>query len=262
MWGYGNLGGRSTLRVYASASVGALPATARNGDIGIITSDAITSFFVDNDALASPAEGMVQIETTISNGAPVQLIPTVKIYPLRATQYLSSVWVYKDMRVRYGDAWVMPAAYLYYQGTHYTAFTGGMQARAWAQTSAFTSPTAPTITLGASSFTMELSGALKSGVYEILSDINLTNYTTLRLFAKTTANNANTYARLGVSTRSNTYWETGATGVTNITSGETWTAYNLDVSAMNGSYDVYVGISVGGAGSAVSLEASYLMLIP
>ena len=109
---------------------------------------------------------------------------------------------------------------LYDNGDENTSVTGGWQSRAWKEESGDTA-TAPTLTKGTDKMTIYLtsSGTYRSGVVEVINDIDFSKYTTLSItYSATTGTESvgTTTANLCVSNRSDTLSKTNRKVLKNI----------------------------------------------
>lgn len=124
--------GGSALKVISAASAAALPTTAAEGTIAVITDTPITSFEIGFLVPAVPKEGMVYLSESNVSNVPVNVAKDPNIaylYPTGCSQYVGDAWTIKDFRIRKNKEWVTPRTYLYNAGNQYTAVTGGWKAR-------------------------------------------------------------------------------------------------------------------------------------
>ena len=96
------------LRVAAYSSSGSLPASAKVGDIAIITSTAIGKTNFIGTQPSDPVAGDVWIKGTSSSlvYVTVKSNPLFVIYPMLAYQYNGSAWALKPIYVFVSTSWV------------------------------------------------------------------------------------------------------------------------------------------------------------
>lgn len=157
-------------------------------------------------------------------------------------------------------------SWLYNLGNEYVGRTGGWSSRGWRGTSGTKAMATASLTKNADHMLLAGSGTNYGDfVAEIVTDINLTSYTTLTIVLNNVAINTNAVAgntvKAAVVPRASTYW---------ITSGLAFAAYadtlstnqsrDIDVSALNGSYDIVVGVyNSKAAGCQVKVVSAFLV---
>jgi len=244
-------GGGAKMKIYTAAALGSLPAGVV-GDIGIITTQAIGKIYVGNETVSSPAENDIILNTTHkNNGCPITLSTgarTIYVYLYRCTQYSGGVWVVRVLYVKTASAWTAPYAYLYILNQEFEAFTGGFQKRAWGATSGIAGvPTTLTLTKNSDHMLLVGSGTDYSAwVVEVISNIDLTNFSTLAAIINNVAintRNANQTVRLTVVPRGSAYWVTSQVGqALFLDSTGVDQTQSINVESLNGSYDILIGI--------------------
>ena len=153
--------------------------------------------------------------------------------------------------------------WLYKLGNEYTAVTGGWQARAWTGNGSIWNAKAPGLTKNAGSMTVSMPDkyvAGKSGVVEIINNVDLTNFTTLRVKVN--------YSLGGIVSGSGGYQRIYLVCAANRSASNNWTSssiykalslvqthtstststasnvtYTLDVSGVNEAVDVFFGLA-------------------
>lgn len=122
-------GGGSSLnfKVIAVASESALPSSAAENTIAVITTTAITSYVFSSSAPTSPAEGMVWFATGTASTVGFNAVKKngLWVYPTGCQQYVSGTWVTKTAKTYKSGAWVEWRLYLYNAGDECTDITGG-----------------------------------------------------------------------------------------------------------------------------------------
>nr|DAL48021.1 MAG TPA_asm: hypothetical protein [Caudoviricetes sp.] len=125
-------GGGSDLnfKVIAVASESALPTSAAENTIAVITTTPITSYVFSSTAPTSPTEGMVWALTDKSSIAAFNAIRRngLWVYPLSCQQYISGAWIEKNAKSYLNGAWSDWWDGSYYKpGNQEIFITGGWQ---------------------------------------------------------------------------------------------------------------------------------------
>ena len=130
IFGYPIMGGGSDLnfKVIAVASESALPSTAAENTIAVITTAPITSYVFSSSVPTSPAEGMVWFATGTASTVGFNAVKKngLWVYPTGCQQYVSGAWVAKTAKTYRDGAWVEWTTYLYNHGIINTDVTGGL----------------------------------------------------------------------------------------------------------------------------------------
>ena len=174
----GGAGLRLKLAIYAS--VLALPATADDGAIAVVSATAIGSIAMDKAAPATAAEGDLWLNTAAVGSVAIVLSskPLIYGYPSAAMQYIGGAWVAVRAYV-YHSAWHELRTWLYEDGNAH-AENGG----AWSTES----PAYGTVTYGATYITSASSVATFANTVTKQNNIDITPYSQLKaLIQKTTA---------------------------------------------------------------------------
>lgn len=125
--------------------------------------------------------------------------------------------------------------YLYNHGDECTDLTGGWQSRALKGNDGSIAAKAPTLTKGTNSMTIQWIGS-GSGVCEIIKDVDLTAYSSIKWNGTfTPSGNNNIGTKVSVIKRSSSYWYTNSAAFANIS------AKSLDISSLTGAYDIVIG---------------------
>lgn len=108
-----------------SALNGTVP---ENNTIGVVTTTAVTEWYIGRKAPSNPAEGTLWVETGNSNHTlSVVRDADIIVDPLAAHQYLSGKWESKTAKT-YSNRWIAwpePIVYLFKDGNQNTTITGG-----------------------------------------------------------------------------------------------------------------------------------------
>lgn len=273
-WGKINLttsGGTTyNYKITAYESSGDIPSSDTANAIAVVTSTAIPA--IDSGGIiwkatqptvrtnGSPlVTGDVWIIESYTSNVPFVAVNGIYVYAIGCFQWDGSAWIERVAKCYNGSAWVYIYLHLYYLTNQCASVTGGWQARAWA---AFSSTTAlaPNITVGSDNVLIYYSSNTnKGGVYEILSDVDLTPFSTLRFDGYSNVN-ANNFVRLVVVQRTSTYWVTSALSNTSIPTTRGY--LDVDISGINSSCDVLIGVYVTGTAGAPLAYMYSLRLIP
>lgn len=235
IFGYPIMGGGGSdlnFKVIAVASESALPTSAAENTIAVITTAPITSYVFSSTAPTSPAEGMVWFATGTASTVGFNAVKKngLWVYPTGCQQYVSGTWVSKTAKTYRDSAWADWVTYLFNHGLAGYTFGSGKGGY----------------------------GAENQGVATILSDALALNvsgpgcviamYTTQKanfsgvnyLTAKGGKRQDNqNETRMVVSTSTGDVFLNGHVAYLTIGYGPTDVDWKLDVSALNGEY--YVG---------------------
>lgn len=120
-------GGGVTAEAYESED--ALPSSATDGEIAVISSTAVGEVYVQNEEPGEPQEGDVWVTFVIAGNVPV-VAGNVTIYPMKAFQYIDGVWASVDMKMYKDGEWVAGAVdtVIYMPGNEAEDITGGWEA--------------------------------------------------------------------------------------------------------------------------------------
>lgn len=120
-------GGGSDLnyKVIAVASESALPSSAAENTIAVITTTPITSYVFSATAPTSPTEGMVWFATGTASTVGFNAIKRngLWVYPTGCQQYVSGAWVTKTAKTYRDGAWADWDIVLYSSGKQYVPWT-------------------------------------------------------------------------------------------------------------------------------------------
>lgn len=131
IFGYPIMGGGGSnlnFKVISVASESALPSSAAENTIAVITTTAITSYVFASSAPTSPAEGMVWFATGTASAVGFNAIKRngLWVYPTGCQQYVSGAWVSKTAKTYRDGAWVdWWDGYYYKDGNQEIVVTGG-----------------------------------------------------------------------------------------------------------------------------------------
>lgn len=224
------------------------PETAKDNTIWVDTDAEITSWVFSATQPETAAEGMVWISTGTSSAVEFNALKKngIMVYPIAAKQYVSGAWVDKTAKSYQNGKWVewVPQNYLFYYGRQRYAW----QTRGWTMSQYGFSAKTPTATEnsdGSVTISMSYSSTKYSGVYEIAEDFDLTNYNTLTI--DETHNHLGYY--LAVVNRNATYCYEDSVAVANLDDSNT-----LDISSLNGKYDIVIIIRVGQSGEGTTAK--------
>lgn len=180
------LGGGANLNfsVKAYASESALPTTAEENEIAVITSTAITDF-IFTKANGPVVNGRVLFFYDLSSSVYFNALKKnyLWVYLGNCKQYINNALVNLDAFIYKSGAWTQFSSSwngeLYNAGNEYTSITGGWAAKAMDAGSG-ASTYLPTITRNTSNIVFTASGGNNGGAVYLANKIDLTNYSTLR----------------------------------------------------------------------------------
>jgi len=122
----GGLGGGEAVKLLTVGSMDALPISAKENTLALVTTVAPGTIRLAHAAPDSPAEGDVWIMTSASGTRALQLgrKNLLTTYLVRGYQYVSGAWAVKDLYLRSGGAWQNMYTYLYSRGTEFVTAHG------------------------------------------------------------------------------------------------------------------------------------------
>ena len=195
---------------------------------------------------ADAKEGTVWFPTGISSDAEFNALKKngIQICPMSAKQKIGGTWVDKPTEVYQNSEWkpTIGLGVLYENGNENDGLTGGWSARVWKITSAWTGSGTATLTRYADHLTVTYRGSMCSAVAEPMRDIDLTNYSTLEI----TARSSNDAGRLYITRREGQYVETHMAAA-KMDIGDVKQTRNFDISGLSGFYDIAVCVLNGQA---------------
>ncbi len=228
IFGYPIMGGGGSdlnFKVIAVASESALPTSAAENTIAVITTAAITSYVFSSTAPTPPAEGMVWFATGTNSTVGFNAVKKngLWVYPTGCQQYVSGAWVSKTAKTYNSGAWVdWWNGDLYNSGNEYDAVTGG-----WGSSGS--------VTKNATSITVTGSSTFPTAYTD--NKIDLSRYSTLAI--NITANKKVQYGiTLAVGTKK--IYATDASRIAYLDSDMVVGINMLDVSAITGAYYIQV----------------------
>lgn len=237
----GGGGGSLNFKVVAVASEAALPTTAKENTIAVITDTAITSWVFSSAAPETPSAGMVWIKTGTDSAVSFNAVKKngLWVYPSGVQQYIGGEWVDKTAKTWQDGAWAdWWDGEMYTPGNEQIAHTGGWIAEGRLFNSAAVGgAVAPTITRGAASLKGEI-GSSGSGVVRTANAIDMTSYSTLNYYGVMSANGS--WMKLFLDTATTGYWNAPPFSI-NGTGGDA-KLYTLDISAATGAYYINFGL--------------------
>lgn len=237
--------GGLNFEVKAYASESALPASASENSIAILTTDEMSSWVMSPAEPESPAEGMVWMLTGASSAVGFNAITenALQIYPLSASQYRSGSWVNVNAKSFQNGSWVdwwIPGT-LFFEGIDGTDLTGGWKSYDWSAGSGYTKIT-ETIEITADGMSVDLDTATHTNHSTFIGTTNmidLTDYSLLKMeFSGASVSTAGTGA-----VQARVYKDAGYTSVASadvLSTGGAFTgSVEIDVSGLSGEH--YIG---------------------
>ena len=232
IFGYPIMGGGGSdlnFKVIAVTSESALPSSAAENTIAVITTTAITSYVFASTAPASPVEGMVWLVTGTASTIGFNAIKKngLWVYPTGCQQYVSGAWAEKQIMGYLNGSWERTDIWILKDGVINTEITGGFNFGNNAQ-------------FANGLLKISYSGN-RGGDYTSKSLIDLTNYSTLTARVKQTSRYATIYGfKLGIdklASNISSMNPTVGTQVQDVTAD--YIDVNVDISGITGAY--YVG---------------------
>ena len=107
----GGTGSGASLRAIAVASENALPASARDGTIAVVTNTAVSAVYAQNTEPSSPKNGDVWITVSSISTTPI-VLGKITLYPAQYKQYVGNAWENVTAFVRCNGVWVQSVMYL------------------------------------------------------------------------------------------------------------------------------------------------------
>ena len=133
---------------------------------------------------------------------------------------------------------------LFENGNSYEAYTGGWAARAWKAENAWTAKS-PTMTIETDgTMNIKQSGATISGVVEVLKDVDLTGWTSFNVEVSKVQSSGGMLSLAAVARDATLFW-TNAAAKNESSNPITAKTYSVDISSVNGNYDLVVGLKTG-----------------
>lgn len=259
-------GGGSDLnfKIIAVASESALPSSAAENTIAVITTTPISEW--EMSAVTSPTwsapEGYVYITTRASylgDGIGFNAIKKngLWVHPTGCQQYVSGAWVQKTAKIYQNGAWTgwMGKTLLYNSGDECQSITGGWAAKAVGIQ--YYPALAPTITKNDGLVTVSLLTSTttewKAGIYTTNNQINLTKYQTLTLHGR--GEGADEYCKAWlVALPSLSEWQSyPQVSILN----QSMTDISLDVSALSGGYYIAIGVAKSSNSTIAYMQSLY-----
>ena len=196
------------------------------------------------------ATGQVWISTGTSSTVEFNALKKngIVVYPLYAKQYVGGAWVDKAAMTYKNGAWTELVLYLYNLGDQSTNISGGWTESGWKNvdgTGGASQAITPTVTWNDNYFhysaTTTHSAYTYGGRLLTQQNIDLTNISTIRfhVLSATLGTTNNTHLTAGVFNRNaSSIANGGCVATVRITTNTEPTWYNIDVSALDGTYAV------------------------
>lgn len=170
-------GGTLNFSVEAFASLDALPETAGENTVAIITDTPITGYGFYSSQPSVTTDGFVWIDTATASNASFNALAenALMVYPVSAQQYIGGAWVSKAMRVYKNGEWASPSFLLYQSGDQFSSVTGGWE---------YALGTGCSGSIEDTYITTSSPGGSNTRTYIMPTNaIDLTNYSTLAVYA-------------------------------------------------------------------------------
>lgn len=236
----GGGGGSLNFKVVAAASEAALPTTAKENTIAVITDAEITSWVFSSAAPETPEAGMVWIATGTDSTVGFNAVKKngLWVYPSGVQQYIGDEWVDKTAKTWQNGAWAdWWDGEMYTPGNEQIAHTGGWigQGRIFSS-AASGGAVAPTITRTAENLIGQ--NGNHSSVVRTANAIDMTPYTTLNYYGTMTSGGQ--WMKLFLDTKTTGYWQSPPFFVNG--SGGEAKLYTIDISSAVGNYYINFGL--------------------
>lgn len=237
IFGYPIMGGGGSdlnFKVIAVVSESALPSTAAENTIAVITTSPITSYVFSSTAPTSPAEGMVWFATGTASTVEFNAIKRngLWVYPTGCQQYVSGAWASKTAKTYQNGAWVDWMKYIYSAGSASTGYSfssgmGGLQNGNLGSAQEYPN-----------SWYMQVEGS-NCGISLYTNEkIDLTNYSTFTTRGRKMVDNVN-WTKMAVSTGNGSAFYPGIVSASDIGYSASNLDWSLDISSLAGAY--YLG---------------------
>lgn len=229
-------GAGASYKITSASSAGALPASAPEDTLAVITGVAIGKKYISAAAPVAPAIGDVWITIVGLSYRKIAIAKGCYVYPALARQWDGSAWVQKPLYVFYASEWRLSELYLYSLGSTplglaLTKIESGS-----------------TITLNANNFVLNSGNGASSHAFMQTPPINLSPVS--RIYASGYGTNAYMSPEIAVSSVAG-YSTSNAAYVYNGVAGDY--TVSLDVAALNGEYFIKIGKPVNPTQGAQSL---------
>lgn len=239
------------------------PVSPKENTIWVNTSTAIASHVFSAIQPTNPVEGTVWFKTGNQSAVLFNALKKngIILHPLSAKQYISGTWITKTAKSYQDGDWLewIADTYLYNAGDACEDITGGWQGRAWRENSGDQSGE-PTITFGTDSMVAVTSGGnYARGAVEIVKDFDLTDFKTITAKYNLAGSiySGGPSCRLMAINRNSTYWGASYAEANAALSKGTDLTATVDISAVNGAYDIAFGLRC--AGGAVTLTVKSVL---
>ena len=110
-------GSGAKINIKACATIGGLPATAKEGDLSVITATAIHDVYASQDMPSAPSNGDVWVWLGSNARVEMDLGKNIYLPPRACFQYNGTTWIYKESYVYHSAVWVEVTLYLYLDGS-------------------------------------------------------------------------------------------------------------------------------------------------
>lgn len=261
--GSGGSGGGLNFTVKQYADISALPATAAENDIAVITAATMNGWAFDAVEPASPAEGMVWIEVGAASEVAFNLLKknAVYVYPVSVWQYSAGAWATVDAWIHQNSIWtqfseLITAVYLYNAGDVCEAVTGGYAAFSLKPTSNPASNGSPSISYGETSMTIssDTTYATNGGIARTVEKVDLSSFKKI-VWEGTRTGGAE--ANISVWSSMGSHQQENRVATQTLTTA--MQTAEIDISDLSGEHYIGFGFARNGSGQAI-VETTSLRL--
>ena len=251
MAGGGGAGLNFSVKAYASEL--ALPATAAENTIAVISDAAITDWVFaatepttrsDGTALSG---GEVWLHNGLTSNAPANALKKngIWLYPTSCSQYVGGAWSPKTAKTYQSGAWVEWRTFLYTPGDTHDDLTGGFHGVTRPYNGTGGDP--PTIVFGVNYMQITRKG---NGVAQTVDPVDLTNYNTLYIDGYVTNS---TYSRYYIYNTAS--GNLNANDAREVNPPATRSRISMDISGLTGAKWIGLGLySVANTGYIYEIE--------
>ena len=263
--GAGGGGGSLLLTVNAYASEDAIPASAAENTVAVITATNITSWTFSPTEPETPVEGMVWAVVGLTGKLVFNALKKngIVLYPVSARQYIGGAWADKPAKIFQDGAWVdwWIEGTLYDRGTDDAELTGGWAAYAYSVASGYTKLTG-TVEANADHLLFTLAGTTtnQSTFFSTVNALDLTGISSVEFTIDDAASTTNGMVKISVYTEAGGYQKDGT--VLRNSDGTLTATGSVDVSGLNKSTRYRVGLMIwaGGNGSVTTAKLAHAAL--
>lgn len=263
--GAGGGGGSLLLTVNAYASEDAIPATAAENTVAVITATNITSWTFSPTEPESPAEGMVWAVVGLTGKLVFNALKKngIVLYPVSARQYIGGAWADKPAKIFQDGAWVdwWIEGTLYDRGTDDPELTGGWAAYPYIIATGFVGNVGE-IAYNADHmlFTLKGTATNNSTFFSTVNALDLSGISSVEFTIDDATSTVAGMAKIGVYTEAGGFQKDGT--ILRGSDGTLTLTGSVDVSSLSPASKYRVGVMVwaSGTGSVTTVKLAHAAL--